>query len=96
MSRVAWRRRARNDLKRHYEFLRSKNEDAAVRASGAVLSAMRELRSTPHMGRPMNDGTGRREWLVPFGAAGYVVRYGVTPEGVIVVLRIWHTRESRH
>lgn len=96
MPRVVWRRRARDDLKRLHEFLLAKDRDASARAAKAILAGVRALRATPRMGRPMEDRSGRREWLIPFGAAGYVVRYGIAPEGTIVILRVWHTRELVH
>jgi len=34
--------------------------------------------------------------VIPFGAAGYIVRYTVLPEsGDVLVLRLWHGREAR-
>lgn len=35
-----------------------------------------------------------REIVVPFGNSGYVIRYGMAQED-IVVIRIWHAREDR-
>ena len=33
--------------------------------------------------------------FVAFGAGAYVLRYIVEPEGAIVILRVWHSREDR-
>jgi plasmid stabilization system protein ParE len=92
---ITWRHRARNDLKRLYEFLNGKDEAAAALASRAILDGVRQLRAMPRMGRPMDDGTGRRELVVPFSAAGYVVCY-IVDDGEVVIIRVWLTRESAH
>jgi hypothetical protein len=42
----------------------------------------------------MDDDTGRRELFVPFGVGAYVLRYRLTGEN-LVVIRVWHSRESR-
>lgn len=48
----------------------------------------------PEIGKPMNDGTGRRECYLPFGAGAYVLRYQLDGEA-IVIIRVWHSREHR-
>jgi plasmid stabilization system protein ParE len=53
------------------------------------------LKSMPEIGGPMADGTGRRELMIPFGAAGYVLRYRIDDAGAVVVIRAWHSREDR-
>ena len=40
----------------------------------------------------MDDDTGRRELVVPFGAGAYVLRYRVHRDTVIII-RVWHNRE---
>ena len=42
----------------------------------------------------MSDGTGRRQLFVPFGAGAYVLRYRIHHDD-IVVIRAWHSRETR-
>lgn len=39
----------------------------------------------------MNDV---RELVVPYGARGYIVRYQVR-ENAILIVRVWHGREDR-
>lgn len=42
----------------------------------------------------MDDGTGRRELILPFGAGAYVLRYKIDGEDVVII-RAWHSREDR-
>ena len=42
----------------------------------------------------MGDEMGSRELYLPFGSGGYVLRYVVAREE-IVVIRVWHAREDR-
>lgn len=96
MSEVEWHAGALSDLERLHGFLRGKDVDAARAAAAAVLRATDGLGEFPYVGRPTNDRTDRRELVVPFGSAGYVVCYRVSPEGVVVILSVWHTREGVH
>jgi plasmid stabilization system protein ParE len=48
----------------------------------------------PEIGRPMGDGSGRRELIVPFGAGAYVLRYMLDRDATPVVIRVWHSLES--
>ncbi|MBR8838912.1 MAG: type II toxin-antitoxin system RelE/ParE family toxin [Stigonema ocellatum SAG 48.90 = DSM 106950] len=52
------------------------------------------LADFPAIGKPINDGTGRREVFLPFGAGNYVLRYKVEHQ-IIVIIRVWHSRENR-
>ncbi len=42
----------------------------------------------------MGDEMGRRELCLPLGSGGYVLRYVITADE-IVVIRAWHSREER-
>ena len=42
----------------------------------------------------MGDGTARRELFTSFGRRGYVLRYMLDGDKVVVI-RVWHTRERR-
>ena len=48
----------------------------------------------PELGRPMDDDTKRRELFLPFGASAYVLRYRIENQ-TIVIIRVWHGRDSR-
>jgi plasmid stabilization system protein ParE len=83
------------DLARLYAFLADKNPGAADRVAAALIAAVQSLDILPERGRPL--GTQNvRELIVPFGRAGYVLRYAYREQAdEVIVLRIWHSREMR-
>lgn len=93
-AKVVWRERALEDIDRLYDFLFNKNEEAATKAAQVILRGSSLLEKSPRLGRPMADGTGRRELFIPFGSGFYVLRYFLTSDTVVIV-RIWHGREDR-
>ena len=94
MSKIVWLPEALDDARRLFDFLREKNPSAAARAAQAIRQGADQLADFPDIGRPMNDGTGRRELFVPFGANSYVLRYILDAQR-IVIIRVWHSREQR-
>lgn len=83
------------DMERVREFLDRNNPDAARRALRTVFTALERVEQFPELGRPTEDAD-IRQIVIPFGAAGYIVRYTTLPErGDILVLRLWHGREAR-
>lgn len=85
---------ALDDISRLHRFLAPKSSKTAAEAIGAIRRATGAIADTPLAGRPVPTlDPGFREWLVPFGAAGYVLRYRVDPDRV-VILRIRHMREA--
>jgi len=94
MPQVVWLPEALEDAKRLFDFLKDKSPPAAARSAQAIRRAAASLADFPEVGRPMNDGTGRREVFIPFGAGAYVLRY--RPEAqTVVIIRVWHGREHR-
>jgi plasmid stabilization system protein ParE len=93
-AKLVWRERALEDINRLYEFLFEKNEDAASRATKVILRGSALLEESPRLGRPMADGTQRRELFIPFGSRFYVLRYFLV-ESTVVIVRVWHGREDR-
>jgi plasmid stabilization system protein ParE len=91
---VVWRERALEDIDRLYNFLFEKNEDAAAKVAQVILRGSSLLEESPRLGRPMADGTQRRELFIPFGSAFYVLRYFLADK-VVVIVRVWHGREDR-
>lgn len=91
---VRWLAPALDDIRRLYEFLLEKDSRAAGRAVRAIRAGSSRLVDAPEIGRPLADGTGRRELLIPFGAGAYVLRYRIHDE-TVVVIRVWHSREVR-
>jgi plasmid stabilization system protein ParE len=82
------------DLVRLEDFLIEKSERAALAAAKAITEAVKNLGDFPERGRRPPQGGGRREPVVRFGHHGYVVRYRVTSDWVLIT-RIFHGRESR-
>jgi toxin ParE1/3/4 len=74
---------------------RKKSPLAARRAAGTIRNGADLLRSAPQLGRPMADGTPRRELVIPLASGGYVLCYRIDNDGVVVIIRVWHGREDR-
>jgi plasmid stabilization system protein ParE len=93
MPRLIWTPQALADVQRLYRFLASKNIEAAQRAAQAIRQEVKVLTLQPGMGRPIEDlPVEFREWLIDFGDSGYVARYRLDGD-VIVVLAVRHQRE---
>lgn len=93
-AKVVWRERALEDISRLYDFLFDKNEEAAKKAAQVILRGSSLLEDSPKLGRPIVDGTERRELFIPFGSGFYVLRYFLRSDTVVIV-RVWHDREGR-
>jgi plasmid stabilization system protein ParE len=86
---------AQADLLRLHDFLADANPDAARRAVSAIVGAIDSLDRFPERGRP-SPVSGMRELIVPFGQSNYVVRYAYDiAREELVIVRAWHSRESR-
>ncbi len=91
---LRWLHAASQDIERLYEFLLEKDPNAAANAMEVVLEGSERLLDMPELGRPMDDDTGRRELYLPFGAGAYVLRYKLNGD-VVVIIRVWHSREQK-
>ena len=91
---VGWLPAALDDMRRLYDFLLDKDPAAAGRATRTIRAGADRLLDSPEIGRPLADGTGRRELVIPFGAGAYVLRYRIHDD-TVVVIRVWHGREAR-
>lgn len=92
---------AAEDLSRLYDHLLGRAEyvedlEIAERALGAIRNAMTSLATTPFIFRKVDGGGGslRRELIVPFGSAGYVVQYEIAGPELVVVLAVRHQRDE--
>ena len=96
MPQVRFAQAALRDLERLREFLRAKNPAAARRAGETILKAVQVLGQQPLVGRPMEDLPPEfREWVIDFGASGYVALYRYAGEGdAVTVLALRHQREA--
>lgn len=93
MAQVVLSRNAGLDLQRLHRFLAEKNPDAARRAMRTIRDKLRTLEQFPRLGPADPDRPGTRQFFMPSGAAGYVVRYGVL-EDTVIVLAIRHMWEA--
>jgi len=94
--RLIWLPEALLDLARLRDFVRVHNPSAAQRAAHRIREAVRRLPDHPSIGRPVPDieRPTLRDLFIPFGQAGYWLRYAVRDDEIIIA-RIWHRRENR-
>lgn len=94
MPQVIFAPAALRDLERLREFLRPKNPAAAERAAEAIIQGIQELGKFPHIGRPVEELPEEyREWLIDFGDSGYIARYRLDGD-TVVVLTLRHQKEA--
>lgn len=94
MPQVIFAPAAIRDLKRLRDFLRLKSAEAAQRAGQAIRQGVTILGTHPRLGRTTEDHPEAfREWLIDFGDSGYVVRYRIDDDAVII-LAIRHQKEA--
>lgn len=94
MPRLIWSQQALLDVQRLYRFLAANNIDAAKRAIQAVRQGVAVLGRQPGIGRPVEDMPDEfREWVIDFGDSGYVIRYRIEQEAVIL-LAARHQKEA--
>lgn len=92
--RIEWLPEALKDLERLYDFIGRYSESAARNAITKILSKVGELLQFPERGRPSEVDTNGRELIIQYGARGYVVRYRVANDRVVII-RVWQTLEQR-
>ena len=92
---IKWLPEALADVSRLHEFVKAQHPEAATRVAQAILDGADLLSRSPDLGRPMDDGTGRREVFLSFGAGAYVLRYINDTDRTSVIIRVWHSREDR-
>jgi len=91
---LEWLPEAQDDLKRLHDFILPHSPQAASRAIAVILKGVESLAEFPEMGHPWEADTHYRELPIRFGAKGYVVRYRLFANRVIIA-RIWHGLEDR-
>lgn len=84
-----------SDAQRLYEFLKPKNPTAAARAMTAIWNKLQLVETMPGLGYRTRFPHIRQVRIL-LGKRGYVARYTIREsDGALLVLRIWHSRESR-
>ena len=91
---LVWAKESEDDIQRLFDFLYEKNLSTAAKAIELILEKSELLVEFPDIGFRMNDDSGRRELIIPFGASAYVIRYYLLKEYAVIV-RVWHSRENR-
>jgi toxin ParE1/3/4 len=94
VSKVIWLPEALEDTSWLRQFLENQSPAAAARAGQVIQAGTKRLADFPEIGKPMDDGTNRRELFLPFGAGGYILRYIIDGQ-IVVIVRAWHTKEKR-
>ena len=90
---LIWLPVARQDLIRLREFIELHNPDAARRAAEALKKAASLLLEHPAIGVRLEDREDR-ELFIPHGQRGYIMRYRLHVE-TIVIVRVWHGLDDR-
>jgi plasmid stabilization system protein ParE len=94
MPRLIWSPAALRDVQRLYRFLAPKNIDAAKQAVKALRQEVKVLQLQAGIGRPIDDMPEEfREWIIDFGDSGYVARYRVDSD-VVMILAVRHQKEA--
>ncbi len=94
MAIIKWLPEAQDDLRRLYEFILPHSPQAATRAVDVIIEGVDGLSDFPETGHLWEPDTDYRELPIRFGAKGYVVRYRLFEEQVIIA-RVWHSLEDR-
>ena len=83
-------RGASRDLVRLRDFIAQHDPSAAAKVGRRLARAIRFLRDQPGLGQAVEDLPGVRQLV----AGECVIRY-TAREDTVVILRVWHGRESR-
>jgi plasmid stabilization system protein ParE len=85
--------RAYGDIRHLERWLANRAPEAAAEVGPMLFRAMKSLEQFPERGRPASGFRGR-ELFVPFGNHGYVIRYRVHSDRVIIAT-VHHSLERR-
>lgn len=98
---IVFSREAEEDLERLFDFAfeRELNSptgdlDIPTKAIEAIRQGCHFLAISPFSCRKADDGPFVREFIVPFGATGYVVLFEIKSAGRVHIGAIRHQRES--
>ena len=90
---IIWTSCALGDLARLYEFLAPVNPKAAAAVFEKLTAGPDVLLSQSRIGTSLPDFLPRQVRYLLVGA--YEIRYELTSDDKIWILRLWHTREDR-
>jgi plasmid stabilization system protein ParE len=89
---IVYSQHADADLERLEAFIAAESRRQAARAIARILRGLRNLQRFPELGKDVGDGF--RQLILRHGKGGYVIRYRVLDEAILVT-RIWHGKEDR-
>lgn len=89
---IKWTSKALSDLVRLYEFLAVKNKQAAAQTVRSLTAAPDRLLDQARIGEKLEEFDPREVRRIV--VSRYEMRYEIQ-ESIIIILRIWHTREDR-
>jgi len=93
--RVWFTKEAREDLKRLYAFLLSKDRAAAAKALKGIHQAIEAVTLFPYTCRKaLDDNPFLRELVISFGAYGYVALFEIEAPDIITIIAVRHQRED--
>ena len=92
MRKVVVEPRARREIEGQIDYLAARAPKAAEKAFDRLFNVIRALGEFPEIGQAVANG--HREMVVRFGKYGFIVRYYVTAETVIV-RRVFHGSQER-
>jgi plasmid stabilization system protein ParE len=90
---INWTSAAHGDLVRLYEFLSPVNPHAAARVVQRLTDGPDLLLSQPRIGTRLAEFEPREVRFILVG--DYEIRYEISANEGIWILRLWHTRELR-
>ncbi len=86
MPRLIWSPAALDDVQRLHRFLAVKNTDAVRRAVKVLRESIKIIAQHPEIGCPVEHMEIEfPEWLIEFGASGYVVLYRYDGEVAVIL-----------
>jgi len=84
---------AARDVTRLEDWLGARSPRATIKVGKLLRSAFGSLSTLPERHAVIDDA-GHREVVQRFGQGGYVIRYVIRPDA-IVVTGVWHSLENR-
>lgn len=90
---IEWLVPAILDLQRLKEFILPNNKEAARRAVKVIRAAVALLETNPLIGKPVEDMPDYRDLVIPFGSAGYLLRYRIQGDTAYIVA-VRHGKEA--
>jgi plasmid stabilization system protein ParE len=94
MPQVIFSPEAIQDLVRLRRFLEPESPVAAEQAAKTIIESLQALRQNPHIGRPVDELPEEyRDWIIEFGRSGYIARYYIDGN-MVIVLAVRHQKEA--